>query len=229
MATLVAFPYSHKHYDSLPDIMDASKALATSGALDSLASTIGSVFVKHGVENVFGLILLHRHFDMEPTELLVGFGHVSVPWNTTCNRGEMNNVKPISWRFLPEGIVPYEFTTDKATVLPESQGYDAFVQELGDLLKAMHLDQLLGLCQIPESSIRSPATMEFTSGRANVTVPDVMWVLDSESAAVEASWQFETQGTTDGPGPVVFKKCKNKCEYKAATQTHTQRHLTTKK
>jgi hypothetical protein len=134
---------------------------------------------------------------MEPTEMLVEFGNVSVPWNTTCNRTEINHLKPISWRFLPGGIVPYEFTGNKATLLPENQDYDDFAQELGSLLREMHLDQLLGLCRIEGSSIQSPATIEFTSSHANVTVPDVMWVLDNEHAAVEASWQFGTQGKAD--------------------------------
>lgn len=71
-----------------------------------------------------------------------------------------------------------------------------FVQEIGSLLREMNLDQLLGLTRVQEPDIRSPGIMEFTSGRANVTVPDAMWALDNEHGAVEATWQFGTEGNT---------------------------------
>lgn len=192
MATLTASAYSHEHYDSLPDIIDAVKALTSTSALEELTSSIGAIFVKHGLENVFGLTLLHRHFDMEPTEMLVAFGNVSVPWDTTSNCKATDQIHPSSWRFLAGGIVPYEFTSNKATVQADIKAHNAFSQELGIFLREKHLDQLLGLCHI---DIDSPTTMEFTSGRANVTVPEVMWGQDSESASVEASWQFGTEGT----------------------------------
>lgn len=194
MAMLAALPYSTKHYDSLPDIMDAAKSLTASGALEDLANSIGSIFIKHGMENTFGLILLHRHFDMDPTERLVEFGNVSVPWDITCNEAEMDKIQPVSWRFVDGGVVPYEFTGNQLDSLPEDRNYDRFVKDLGGSLQRLQLDQMLGLCRITTSSVDSPPTMEFTSGRANVTVPDVMWALGGDSAAVEASWQFGSQG-----------------------------------
>lgn len=68
------------------------------------------------------------------------------------------------------------------------------MQELGNSLRDLQVDQLLGLCHVGNSNIQSPATMEFTSGRANVTVPNMMWNLQTDSAAVEAAWQFGKQG-----------------------------------
>ncbi|KAI1132210.1 hypothetical protein F5Y10DRAFT_261456 [Nemania abortiva] len=194
MATLTALPYSHEHYDSLLDIMDAANALESSGILTSLTSSIGRIFIKHGVENVFGLALLHKHFDMEPTEMLVEFGNVSVPWDAECNKSEIHRITPTSWRFITGGIAPYEFTAGETTSLPGDQNYDEFTLELGNLLRDMHLDQLLGFRQIGKSTIESPAIMEFTSGRANVTVPDALWAQNKDYAAVEAAWQFGKQG-----------------------------------
>ncbi|KAJ8127960.1 hypothetical protein O1611_g5677 [Lasiodiplodia mahajangana] len=193
MATLTALPYSHKHYDSLLDVMDAANALATSGIVTNLTSCIGRIFIKHCVENVFGFVLLHRHFDMEPTEMLVAFGNVSVPWDVKCNKSELRCIAPISWRFTAEGIAPYEFTGEETTSLPHGPDYDEFARELGEILRDMHLEHLLGFCRIGGSTIESPATMEFTSGRANITVPDIMWALDEGHAAVEAAWQFGKQ------------------------------------
>ncbi|KAI0112048.1 hypothetical protein GGR51DRAFT_557229 [Nemania sp. FL0031] len=197
MATLTALPYSHKHYDSLLDIMDAAHALAASGGITNLTSSIGRIFIKHSVENVLGLILLHRHFDMKPTEMLVRFGNVSIPWDVKCNKSELHRITPISWRFTAEGIASYEFTGDEATLLPHGSNYDEFAREFGDLVRDMHLDQLLGFCLIGRSTIENHAMMEFTSGRANVTVPDIMRALHNDCGAVEAAWQFGKQGKYD--------------------------------
>lgn len=248
MVILTALPYSAEHYDSLPDIMDAAESLASSGVLSSLASSIGSIFVKHGTEDIFGLILLHRHFDMEPTERLVEFGNVSVPWDVTSNGEEMGKIQPVSWRFVGGGIVPYEFTANQLGQLLEGCDYDAFVNHLSNALQSMRLDHTFGLCRMTSSAIHGHPTMEFTSGRANVTVPDSMWALDCDSAAVEAAWQFGSQGKQpvscrcsvcrnpgltdmvlgrDLPGSITFKRCKNKCQYKASTGSHVKRHVTT--
>lgn len=134
----------------------------------------------------------------ESWNMLVAFGNAAVPWDNTCNRTEIDQIGTISWRFLPAGgIVPYEFTASQATRLPENQVYDGFAQKLGGVLREMHLEQLLGLFQLENSSVQSPAMMVFTSGRADLTVPDVMWGLDNASAAVEASWQLGPQGEVD--------------------------------
>jgi hypothetical protein len=42
------FPYSAQHYNSLPSIVDAL-----------LTTTIGRVLIKHKVQKLFGIILLH--------------------------------------------------------------------------------------------------------------------------------------------------------------------------
>lgn len=106
----------------------------------------------------------------------------------------MHRITPISWRYTADGIVPYEFSGDETTLLPSDKEYDAFVEELGNSLRDLQVDQLLGLCYVGNSNIQSAGTMEFSSGRANVTVPNMMWNLQTDSAAVEAAWQFGKQG-----------------------------------
>lgn len=77
MATAV-LSYDAQNYDSLPSIADAGTDLKPAD-IALLTSTIGQVFVKHEVQNLFGIILLHSHFSLDADEMLVNIGSVAVP------------------------------------------------------------------------------------------------------------------------------------------------------
>ena len=47
----------------------------------------------------------------------------------------------------------------------------SFLLELGAILEKRNLANTLGICSLGEKSIDRPATIEFTSGRANITLP----------------------------------------------------------
>lgn len=81
MATTV-LPYSAQHYNSLPSIADAGRSLQPAD-IALLTTTIGQVFVKHKVQKLFGIILLHNHFSLDEDEILVNIGSVAVPWKTS--------------------------------------------------------------------------------------------------------------------------------------------------
>lgn len=80
MATAV-LSYNAQNYNSLPSIADAGTDLKPAD-IALLTSTIGQVFVKHEVQNLFGIILLHNHFSLDADEILVNIGSVAVPWKT---------------------------------------------------------------------------------------------------------------------------------------------------
>jgi len=72
-------------FDNLPHICKAAKNFTRMKA-EGLVKELGKVFVKHNVYNDYGLLLLHRHFDMSNAELLVesfnknGDISVALPW-----------------------------------------------------------------------------------------------------------------------------------------------------
>ena len=62
----------------------------------------------------FGIGLLHRHFSMSPTEILVGYGLVSTTWPkpVTASPFMSGRITSKSWLFSdfdPE-LCPYEFS-----------------------------------------------------------------------------------------------------------------------
>lgn len=232
MTAVALLPYSHEYYDTLPDIMDAGINVGTTAAAEALSTSIGKLFVEHNVENELGIILLHNHFAMSTTEMLVQFGNAAVPWNIDYRSPELAKVASSSWRFMQQGLAPYEFrytgSLQKAppTLSPECHG--AFLARLADVLAQYNLLDVLGLCALDDRDIDAAPTIEVTSGRANITLDVDIDPGDEVGTdkSIEAIWQF---GTKKGPSgePVVFKKYKVAC--KIRNNQHTGIHQTTKK
>jgi hypothetical protein len=177
------FPYSVDYYNSLPDISEAKDQFISSRASDILFSEIGPALVRHHVENLVGVILLHNHFFLNQNEKLIDVGSVAVP----CTE-ELANVNASSWRFVDEGIVPYEFVRS-ATEVPLAQ-MQPFLEEFRAIINKWNLVNVLGICSLKEESINRPVATEFTSGRANITLP--FDITPNDGNVIEAMWQFSS-------------------------------------
>jgi hypothetical protein len=97
-------PYSVEHYNSLPELRKAKDQFKSSGASEILFAEIGPALVRHHIENILGVVLLHNHFLLSQNEKLIDVGSVAVP----CVE-ELPDVSASSWRFIDGGIAPYEF------------------------------------------------------------------------------------------------------------------------
>lgn len=155
-----------------------------------LTTTIGQVFMKHEVQNLFGIILLHNHFSLDENEMLVNIGSVAVPWKTTSLAEQLQDVKGSAWRFTEHGVAPYEFTYD-ATLLPDVSGFQPFLSELRVLLDCLGLTEKLGICAFRGEDLDSTTQVEFTQGRANITLPFDIAPEDGQIRSIEAVWQFD--------------------------------------
>ena len=91
MATAV-LSYNAQHYNSLPSIADAGTNLRPAD-IALLTSTIGPVFVKHDIQKLFGMTLLHNHFSLDADEILVNIGSVAVPWKTSSLATQLHDVR----------------------------------------------------------------------------------------------------------------------------------------
>jgi len=84
MALQVELPHVEQ-FLTLPPICAAARHWKDIDG-ENLARNVGSVFVKHNTYNDYGLILLHRHFDMHDKEILVDTFNaaetvsVALPW-----------------------------------------------------------------------------------------------------------------------------------------------------
>lgn len=74
----------------------------------------GNSSLSHSVHKRFGVVLPHKHLDIEPTERLVGYGHASVPWEVGITTSHVIDeyegiILPRSFRLMEGSFVPYEF------------------------------------------------------------------------------------------------------------------------
>jgi hypothetical protein len=188
MATAVLL-YSVQHYNSLPSIADAGSSLKPAD-IALLTTTIGQVFVKHKVQKLFGIILLHNYFSLDENEILVNIGSVAVPWKTLSLVEQLRHVKGSAWRFTEQGIAPYEFAYDVSS-RPDVSGFQPFISELRALLDRLGLTEKLGICVFTGEDLDSITQVEFTQGRANITLPFDIAPEDGPNRSIEAVWQFD--------------------------------------
>lgn len=241
MATEILF-YSSTCFNSLPTIEDAYMDLSNRDQ-DRLFSDIGKIFVEHKVEGLFGLSLLHNHFLLEENEILVNIGPVSVPWKTTSLAPQLQNVNSSAWMFTSDGITPYEFIHSESAVAA-IENFPEFLHALHERLDALGLSNTFGIYAV-DGKDNDGLRVEFTQGRANITLPfDIDPQVGSQNF-IEAMWEFE--GVDNGElkvllarlyykfnnitgfneTPLAMKKCKVTCRYGTNTG-HRGRHLTTK-
>ncbi|KAF3922434.1 hypothetical protein AA313_de0205744 [Arthrobotrys entomopaga] len=215
--------YNPRHYDTLPPVMEAGRNAEPSGAIKALDSVIGEIFVKHGVEKELGIILLHNHFELSPSEILVQFGNSAVPWNTT-NNPDTANVVAGAWRFVSEGLAPYQFVysipnnPNPALILNVEQ-HGGFLTELRAVLTEYNLIDVLGLVLLDDKDVDSEPLVEIESGAR-----PLLWKLISTLNLILMAG-FMLSGSLGLRLPVVFKK--HKIAYKYQGDYHGSRHLTT--
>lgn len=130
---------------------------------------------------VFGIGLLHRHFDMTSDEILVEHGPTSTPWSMPPDPLNFmdGRIVPRSWYFPDTSgePLPYEFGFERhdeaersASADPDSRA--SFVAELREILNKHSLTSILGLVALSPDYLptetQTTVKCEKTFGRANV-------------------------------------------------------------
>jgi hypothetical protein len=187
MAT-TALPYSAQHYNSLLNIEDASNNF-TPADIALLTTAIGQVFIKHNVQRLFGITLLHSHFSLDENEILLNTESSAVPWETPGRVEELLNVKCNAWRFVEQGIAPYEFTSD-ISPRPKVSDFQPFLSELKALLESLGLIKKLGIYVFTSDDLDSNAQVESMPGHVDNTLPLDIAPDNRPNRSIEVVWQF---------------------------------------
>lgn len=182
-------PYSPERYNTLPNI-DVAAQHFLAGTMDRVAEAVGSVFIKHQFQDTFGLVLLHKHFEIHETEILLHVGSVAVPCSENHLATLDRKIQPSAWIITADGLVPYEYC-DAVGETFVSVSSLPFVSELWAILDQFGLTDKIGLCRLFEHDLNSKGTQfEFTQGRANITLPFDVFEGSTNGASIEAVWQF---------------------------------------
>ncbi|KAL2819550.1 hypothetical protein BDW59DRAFT_151341 [Aspergillus cavernicola] len=214
--------YAAEKFNNLPFLGESSKAFQAIGDKEALFSDLKALFVRYGVTDLFGLTLVHRHFDVNENELLVESNGTTMPWTVLDSASfydDDGTITPQSWAFLRGRLMPFEFFFEPSFSSPKDPSLDpfsgidsAFFREFESLLQQRHLDRTLGLSLLP----RCPEPqIEITRERANLTFNI------SEDKFRNAPGEFTDvvwKCTEAIPGVVEFKPTK-KCKKVTTTSS----------
>lgn len=130
--------------------------------------------------------------------MLVNDGQVAVPWKTTSLAPELEDVKPSYWLFTKKGAAAYEFSHGS---VGGGQGhlvdFPAFTSELRETLEILGLKDKLGVCSLSNRDLNDGTQVEFTQGRANITLS---FDMDPHAGdkSIEVVWIFEQLPPQEG-------------------------------
>ncbi|KAF5691740.1 hypothetical protein FCIRC_318 [Fusarium circinatum] len=197
--------YDHRAVDAMTDVDMAALRLQELNGLDHMKSCIRDVFMKHGVDKVFGVGLLHRHYDVAPNEKIIELGPVSSPWVVGDDEVITGGaVLPHTWRVFDGELKPTEF---KFVPQRELSNVDrpvfpaAFVKELIGVLQETGLDEVLGV-SLYEAGDPDNETMEVTYGRSSIVIPSTGLIGSKVIGpqgfdAFQAAWTFSKKEGED--------------------------------
>lgn len=162
-------PYDPTAFHGISSLHDANKHFQSKNGLSLVETKLKSLILQHGVSNLFGVALVHRHFDLEDGTILVEKDMVTAPWkydDSFTKHG--GRIVPISW-FLKEGR-PYSyefgFFPYSKTDPPKLEQHASFVEAFFDTVNLHGLDNFVGLRRL--SGHESTGMLECTEGKVNI-------------------------------------------------------------
>ena len=174
-------PYSRDTFHNAFHISTAGDEFQERNGQKFISNILAPIFKKHRVEEVFGIGLVHRHFDIEEDEKLVEFNNISTPWAVDVGLHELVGKKTdsliyeTSWMLDTDNKwMAYEFSFSPVG------GQDSYIVNIGDpkhydflveytqALKAAGWGDLLGLRAWPGPGFSG--VFEFTQGKANINL-----------------------------------------------------------
>jgi hypothetical protein len=205
--------YDHRAVDAMSDIDVSAKRFASINGYDAMKSFImllisclrnGSMltlnrdlFMEFGVQDTFGVGLLHRHYDLSPDEKIVRLGPVSSPWvvgdDEEITGGSIvphtwrvhdGQLKPTEFEFVPK----HEFANYKRPNFPVP-----FVEKVIQILQETGLDDILGITLLEGNE--NDNNMKLTYGRSSINIPPVRMegntiVGPNRFEGFQAQWRF---------------------------------------
>jgi hypothetical protein len=173
-------PYSHTTFHSTLDISKAGREFNDRKGKKFVNDTLAPIVKKHNLEEVFGVGLVHRHFDISPDEKLVEFNNISTPWTVDAGINNFNGrtnslIYEVAWMLDSDGKwMAYEYSfspvkgRDRFIVEINDPKYKEFLVDYTVAVKAGGWEKLLGLRAWPGKGFNG--VLEFTQGKANINL-----------------------------------------------------------
>jgi hypothetical protein len=153
-------PYSVTEFNKIPTFDEAERDFQLGQGEAFVLSTLRLLLFEHDLHNVFGIALIHQHFNLNDEEKLVEFDNHAAGWNLTSGDKPWfgGEVVPTSWRVLKDrGLMPYEFTFLPKGIDSEfnleyekyQPPFKPFLKDFVDAVEAAQLHNSVGLTLRP--------------------------------------------------------------------------------
>ncbi len=231
-AALVSARIIDYDFASYNNLLDYRTARVYAFDQDSI-ETLGDVFLKHAVNDTFGLCLLHNHFHVHDGEMMVEIvvndssttQPRSLPW--VFQPGMRRDVQPAMLGLTPSGdLLPFEFLDIRLSnfssytdvVLPALQRfynnperYNAFFVDLANTLSHMKLMHIFGVCVRHRDSIiladPHQSSLETNHPRDRWLRLDPMLVHAAKMDIINAKWRKGEASPTYWSFPLRCTQC----------------------
>ena len=169
MLTIAGLGYDSDAFHSISSLDNASQRFHESNGIDFVQIKLKSLILEHGVQDLFGVALVHRHFDLEEGTILVEKDMVTAPWRYNNSFAKFGGtIVPNSW-FCSEGTVqPYEFcfVPSSKSRPAKLEEHSSFVKDFFETITSHRLGRFIGLRRL--SGMESPEMLECTEGNVNI-------------------------------------------------------------
>jgi hypothetical protein len=138
-------------YNALPDVLDADRWLERQGRSDIL-DPLCAIILKHGLERVYGIRLLHSHHPVYAGEAMVEDEELLTDADALTTRAVAiaqcgTRVAANSWRLVDGDWLPVEYSADALVLETDPiERHPAFTAEFAIALEAVGATGKLGLC-----------------------------------------------------------------------------------
>ena len=234
---MIVAPYSSDTFNTLPSLGHARELFKDRQGEDAVQHLL-DLIEQQGMKQKFGVILLHRHFDLQKNEALVDTNGTSTSWridetpDATSFKKYNGEIIPHSWMIQDDGqLAPYEFAFSPTLSRDgDTSDFDMtdiqFLDEFSHLVQVLGMKDVFGLCSMRG---RTQKTMEVTERGANVTFPveDDYDFSKTTDDVIPAMWGYFSGSTkdqsSDGLGLPVVRGCYQWCQ--GPYENHTWYHV----
>ena len=115
---------------------------------------------------------------------------VAMPQKTLSLIKQLHDIKGSAQRFIEQGIALYKFAYNVSSLLNIS-GFQLFISKLRALLNRLGLTEKLSIYVFTSEDLDLTTQVEFTQGRANITLPFNIAPKDGPNRLIKAVWQFD--------------------------------------
>jgi hypothetical protein len=225
--------YSPAKFNSLGTIEEADLQMRRSGALDLAVTTLGPLFARHRMCDVFGIALLHNHWLLSDDEVPIQDGSFENADKVLITRPRAKSFRresqPSVFSIIQKSpfLLALEYSTEpcvlKANKVLDQRGVE-FTRSLAEAVIEEGLQNIFGLCVIRAATRPNFELIEF-NGRDRISV-----IRETERDAIagksliETCWQFVSSTANLGCVGSCFNRCYVNAENVHYETVHTPVH-----